>query len=114
MEPYPAIKTGCNNDFIPKFTNGVRDGIYTVGEANLSDGIQLLVDNITADPLFAGLQIRRMQITPTGLYLITANGTLDPQYGFGNCLPDIDTPHVTPRTQGHTYKAFSARGITRF
>jgi hypothetical protein len=61
-----------------------------------------------------GIQVRALQATPTGLYLITARSLDDPQHGIGNCLPDLEAQHVAPVVQPALTKEYGPRGITRF
>ncbi len=111
MEGYSVFKPTCNNQFIPSFTEGLKDGIQTVGAQNLSDGIDQLVQGLNRH---LGIEIRALQPTPTGIYLVTARSIDDPQYGVGNCLPDLEAPDVTPIAQPALTKEYTARGITRF
>jgi len=111
MEGYSVFKPTCNNQFIPAFKDAMKNGIRTVGQQNLSDGIEDLVDGLRGD---LGITIRRLQATPTGVYIITAESIEDVQYGIGNCLPDIERQDVDAAIQPALTKEFTTRGITRF
>lgn len=111
MDRYPRIRVICNDRFVPSLINGFREGLAVEGQKNMADGVQQLIASF-ADTL--GLQVRRIETTPTGMYLVTANDEEDPQYGVGDCRPDLQhmsTPiKLRPRVQGVGH----ARGITRF
>lgn len=112
MEPYSVFKPSCNNQFIPSLKNGFANAIKTAGALNMSDGIAQLTDALS-DTL--GVTIRRLEVTPTGLYAVTATSTDDSQYGVGTCLPDLESPNVTPILQPEVLnRRHSSRGITRF
>jgi hypothetical protein len=63
-----------------------------------------------------GLDVRRIEISPRGMYLITAESTSDPQYGMGDCRPDLDREPTLPSASRPTELGieYRARGITRF
>jgi hypothetical protein len=112
MEPYSVFKPSCNNQFIPGLKNGFADGIKSAGALNMSDGMAQLTEALS-DTL--GVTIRRLEITPTGIYVVTATSTDDSQYGVGTCLPDLESPNLTPVLQQKVLnRRHSSRGITRF
>lgn len=111
MEGYSVFKPSCNNKFIPAFKEGLAEGIRTAGERNLSDAIDQLVGGLR-DSL--GVEARALEPSPTGLYIVTAQSLEDPQYGIGNCLPDLEARDVVPVLQPALTKEYTARGITRF
>lgn len=111
VEPYPFIRPVCNNSFIPALKSNLAAAIEDTAAANLSDGIAQLVDGLS-DTL--GVRVRRLELTPSGLYVVTATSVDDPQYGIGNCLPDIEHPDVTATLQGPVTTEQTARGIIRF
>jgi hypothetical protein len=112
VEPYSVFKPSCNNEFIPSLKNGFVDAIKTAGALNMSDGMAQLTDAVSD---LLGVIIRRMEITPTGMYLVTADSIDDSQYGVGTCLPDLQSPNVTPNLQPEVLnRRHSSRGITRF
>jgi hypothetical protein len=112
---YPWAKTICNNQFVPELIAGLRQTFAPGGEGakQIDSGIALLVDTL-ADVL--GLDVRRIEISPRGMYLVTAENTADPQYGMGDCRPDLDRKPTLP-TAGRpteTWIEYETRGITRF
>ncbi|KPK16067.1 MAG: hypothetical protein AMJ62_07245 [Myxococcales bacterium SG8_38] len=111
MEGYSVFKPSCNNKFIPAFKESLKKGIRTAGEQNLSDAIDQLVRGLR-DSL--GVEARALEPSPTGLYIVTAQTLDDPQYGIGNCLPDLEAQDVVPVLQPSLIKEYTARGITRF
>lgn len=111
IKGYSIFKPTCNNQFIPRFKEGMAEGIRTAGERNLSDGIAQLVERLNET---LAIKIRALQPTPTGLYIITARSLEDAQYGVGNCLPDLEAKEVVPLWQPPLTKDYGARGITRF
>ena len=111
IEGYSVFKPACNNQFVPEFERGMADGIRSVGQRNLSDGIAQLVQRLNEK---LGIEIRALQPTPTGVYIITAGSLEDPQYGVGNCLPDLEAKDVVPIVQPELIKEYTARGVTRF
>lgn len=111
IEGYSVFKPACNNQFIPGFKDGMEEGIRTVGAQNLSDGINDFVRGIEDN---LGIEIRRIEPTPTGVYVVTAAAVEDPQYGIGLCRPDIEAPDTSAPTQPSVVKSYPTRGITRF
>jgi hypothetical protein len=111
MEGYSVFKPACNNRFIPEFKEAMKNGIRTVGQQNLSDGIADLVDGLREN---LGIMVRGLQATPTGVYIITAGSIEDVQYGIGNCLPDLERQDTTPTVQPGLTKEYTTRGVTRF
>lgn len=112
---YPWAKAICNNRFVPAFIEGVRETFAPGGEGatQIDAGIALLVDTL-ADTL--GLEVRRMELSPRGMYLITAETTLDPQYGMGDCHADLDRGPTLPAADRPTETGieYRTRGVTRF
>ena len=112
---YPWAKTICNNRFVPGFIEGVRETFAPGGEGaiQIDLGIALLVDTL-ADTL--GLEVRRMELSPRGMYLVTAESTLDPQYGMGDCRADLDRGPTLPAVDRPTETGieYRTRGVTRF
>jgi hypothetical protein len=112
---YPWAKTICNNQFVPQFIDGVRQTFAPGGEGakQIDSGIALLVETL-GDVL--GLAVRRIEISPRGMYLVTAESTGDPQYGLGDCRPDLDRKPMLPNASRPTETRieYQTRGITRF
>jgi hypothetical protein len=111
IEGYGLFKPSCRNQFVPQFKEGMKEGIRTVGAQNLSDGIndfvQAFEDNI-------GIEIRSLEPTGTGLYVVTATSIGDPQYGIGLCRPELEEENTLPVPQPSVIKQYPATGITRF
>lgn len=112
---YPWGKLICNNRFVPQLVDGVRATFAPDGEGarQIDAGIALLVDAL-AETL--GLDVRRIELSPRGMYLITAETTLDPQYGMGDCRPDLDREPSLPTAERPTETniEYRTRGVTRF
>ena len=112
---YPWAKTICNNQFVPRFIDGVRQTFAPGGEGakQIDSGVALLVETL-GDIL--GLDVRRIEISPRGMYLVTAESTRDPQYGMGDCRPDLDRKPMLPSASRptETQIEYQTRGITRF
>ena len=103
---------------------GLKDAAKTAGEQNLSEGIDFLVQALqdTVDATFTDLgfpdpdfRVRRLELTPSGIYVVTASSTTDPQYALnvGNCIGDLDTAKKTPVIQPGLLVEYGNRGITR-
>ncbi len=60
-------------------------------------------------------EVRRLELTPTGIYVVTANSVADPQYAYriGNCVGDLNTPKMNPQIQAGITTEYTARGVTR-
>ncbi|MGD8607398.1 MAG: hypothetical protein PVH21_08915 [Myxococcales bacterium] len=111
IQDYSVFKPACNNQFIPQFKSGIQEGIRTEGAQNLTDGIR----DFTTALGKLGINPRRFELTPTGIYIVTAYSALDPQYGIGQCLPDIEHhPDETPYVQPSITQSYPATGVTRF
>lgn len=112
---YPWGKAICNNNFVPKFIDGVGETFAPDGEGaiRIEEGVRTLVSSL-ADTL--GLSVRRIEMSPRGVYLVTAESTLDPQYGMGDCHSDLDRdPDFASASHAtEVYIEYDARGITRF
>lgn len=124
MEDYSVFKPSCRNSFRPALLAGLEDAAKTAGEQNLSEGIDFLVQALqdTVDATFTDLglpdpnfQVRRLELTPSGIYVVTAASTTDSQYvlNIGNCIGDLDTPKKTPLIQPGLVVEYGNRGITR-
>ena len=112
---YPWGKVICNNQFVPQFIDGVRATFAPGGEGatQIDAGIAQLVEALGET---LGLEVRRMELSPRGIYLITAETTLDPQYGMGDCRPDLDREPTLPSAERPTETEieYRTRGVTRF
>jgi hypothetical protein len=59
--------------------------------------------------------VRDLVLTPTGIYVVTANTVFDEQYEFrlGNCIGDLQTPKMNPVLQPKANPEYTTRGVTR-
>lgn len=112
--PHNIFHLVCNNRVVPRIEEGVYNSFGPDGEGakQLDRGIRMLVNGLSAA---LGLEIRRIEITPTGMYLITAEDTSDPQYGLlTHCQPDLERSGLLPPvSQPELTKEYGALGITR-
>ncbi len=124
MEDYSVFKPSCRNSFRPSLLAALEDAAKTAGEQNLSEGIDFLVQALqgAVDSVFTELglpdpdfRVRRLELTPSGIYVVTASSTTDSQYALniGNCIGDLDTPEKTPVIQPGLVVEYGNRGITR-
>ena len=111
VEPYSRFRPVCNNRFIPALKLNMAEAVKDAAAQNLSDGIEELVAGLSES---LGVEIRALELTPTGVYVVTATVVDDPQYGVGNCVLAIEQPNVTPFLQHPVSIEQTARGITRF
>ena len=112
FEPYRSIKKLCNNTFIPEFKKAMADVLVPTAEISVGEGLQILLESFRE---ILGVEIRRLEPTPTGMYLVLAEDIDDPQYGLiGECLPDIGAPIAcTPNYQPPVaFAAIPATGLT--
>ncbi len=112
---YPWAKVLCNNRFVPKFIDGVRDTFSPGGEGaiQIDRGIDTLVGSLSD---VIGVDVRRIEMSPRGMYLVIAQTTSDPQYGMGDCRSDLDRIPILPSASRPTegWIRYDTRGITRF
>ena len=112
---YPWAKTICNNEFVPQFIDGVRATFEPGGEGatQIDAGVAVLVESLSE---ILGLDVRRIEMSPRGVYLITAESTADPQYGLGDCRSELDRSPSTPGAAraSDTDIEVGVRGLTRF
>ena len=112
---YPWGKAVCNNQFVPQLIDGLRETFEPGGEGakQIDDGVAVLVDSLGE---MLGLQVRRIELAPRGMYLITAESTQDPQYGMGDCRSDLDRHPSLPAGSRPSESdiEYGVRGITRF
>lgn len=119
MKGYSIFKPSCRNQFQPQVEQALKEGAKTAGEQNMSEGIDRLVgalqDTVDATLGLEGFQVRRLELTPSGIYVVTAENKLDPQYDFrvGNCIADLGTPELTPAVQPALSVEYPRHGITR-
>ena len=119
VEDYSVFKPACRNTFVPKVTEGLKEGAQTAGAENFSAGVDRLVQRLQEyvqtelkKPAFV---VRDLVLTSSGIYVVTAKSISDPQYklGLGNCIGDLQAPKPTPATQPKIHPTYSNRGITR-
>jgi hypothetical protein len=112
---YPWAKTLCNNRFVPRFIDGVRKTFSPGGEGaiQIDRGMDTLVSSLS-DTL--AVDVRRIEMSPRGLYLVIAESTSDPQYGLGDCRSDLDREPALQSASRPTegWIRYYTRGITRF
>lgn len=115
IEGYSVFKPACRNQFVPSIKEEFTKGAKTTGQQNISDGIDQFVSgfrNGIKEVLGLDIQPRRLELTPSGIYVVLAQDTNDPQFGFGHCVGDLYR-----RGHGLTQPAkaisFTNRGITR-
>ncbi len=112
---YPWAKALCNNRFVPAFINGVRETFAPGGEGaiQIDKGIDTLVSSLS-DAL--EVDVRRIEMSPRGMYLVIAESTSDQQYGMGDCRSDLDREPDLPSASRPTggWIRYYTRGITRF
>ncbi len=112
---YPWGKVLCNNQFVPQLVEGVRSTFDPGGEGaeQIDAGTATLVDSLSE---LLGLQVRRIELSPRGMYLVTAESTTDDQYGLGDCRSDLDRAPPLPSGSRPTgiNIVYPVRGITRF
>jgi hypothetical protein len=112
---YPWGKTVCNNQFVPQLIDGIRATFEPGGEGadQIDMGVAVLVESLSET---LGLDVRRIEMSPRGVYLITAENTADPQYGLGDCRPDLGRSPPAPGATraSETEIHVGARGLTRF
>lgn len=119
MEPYSRFKPSCNRNFVPLVKEGLADGVNKLTDAVITDQLRTLTANLP-------FEIRRIELTPTGAYLIVAQDQEDPQYAamklagvaLGGdagvlCRPELgDQGFEHPELEAQEF-AVSKRGITR-
>ncbi|MFW2389472.1 MAG: hypothetical protein ACN4G0_14120 [Polyangiales bacterium] len=112
---YPWARVVCNNSFVPRFIGGTTETFAPGGEGatQIDAGIATLVSSLS-DTI--GLDVRRIEVSPRGMYLVTAENTSDPQYGQGDCRSDLDREPSLPSASRPTEEwiEYNTRGITRF
>lgn len=103
MEPY-SFRPKCNKQFIPKLKEGLKISVLAL----TSEAITQQLEGLTEDLPW---QIRRIETTPKGIYIVTAESDHDPQYG-GSCRPDLGTYDATEVERPAVSFEPSSRGIT--
>lgn len=113
MEPYGTFRPICRKQFKPDFEQMVPQMLMEPASIAITDGLSQLVNGFGA---LLGVTIRRLEPTPTGLYLVTAESFLDPQYGqAGHCINSLEshqrfTTNLQPEVN---LSGVPATGITR-
>ncbi len=112
IDDYRAIKVTCNDQFVPQFQEGMAAGIKDVGAKSLDDGVKALIAGLSET---LGVTVRRLEMVPTGIYLVIAWSDTDVQFGaVGTSRPDFQSFDVPLRLRPPVSKEYPARGITRF
>jgi hypothetical protein len=112
MEPYGLFRPACRKQFQPRFENEFPVAITEPAAEALTENLGLLLGGL---PVFIGGDIRRIEVTPKGMYLVTAESGLDPQYGVGQCIRTLEGGFVPPNVrQSSDWEAINlpGRGIT--
>jgi len=119
MEPYPWLKRSCNRNFVPLVKAGLADGVEKLTDAVITQQLAAL----TADLPF---EIRRVELTPSGLYFVLAQDYRDTQYAAMKlagealgadpglfCRPELGDSDFGHLERESTQISFSRRGISR-
>lgn len=111
IEPYSLFKPLCRKKFAAPFESGIPAALAEPAQQDITNGLSELFGLFNA--ITGGATIRRIEPTPTGLYLITAETFLDPQYGIGDSTPELEKT-APGRTQPNVVlPSVPATGITR-
>lgn len=119
MEPYSRFKPSCNNSFIPLVKDGLADGIRKLTNTAISEQLAGLTSGLP-------FEIRRIELSPSGAYLILAQDYSDAQYAamkltglaIGDDAGLLCRPELGDSDFGHSERASTSfsvpkRGITR-
>lgn len=111
MEPYSWWKPGCKT-FRNKFSSMFPAAIAEPAGEALTENLGRLVSGL---PLAIGADIRRIEATPSGLHLVVAETSSDPQYGKGRCTPGLEAAWPSNYRSRGDWSAWAvpATGITR-
>lgn len=110
MEPYSVFRPACNNRFKPQMEANLPELLVGPAEVAVSEGLQQLLGLFN---LLIGGEVHRIVMTPTGMYLVTAETFLDPQYGIGDSTPELEEQHYGKIQPAVTLSSVPATGITR-
>lgn len=103
MEPY-CCRPKCNNAFIPKLKEGLETSVLALTSETITEQLERLTDSLPWD-------IRRIEATPKGVYIVTAESEHDPQYG-GVCRADLGTEDATEVERPAVSFVAIGRGVT--
>lgn len=119
MEPYPWIKPSCNNNFVPLVKEALADGVRKLTGAAISEQLA----GLTTDLPF---EIERIEPTPSGVYLVTAQSHEDREYllmklagiALGGdagllCRPELGDSNFSHVERERADFTVPKRGITR-
>ena len=119
MEPYPRIKPACNNNFVPLVKDGLADGVRKLTDSVITEQLNALTANLP----FA---IRRIELAPSGAYLVVAQDYNDAQHaamklaGLGLaadpglfCRPELGDSDFAHLERAGIDFTVQKRGITR-
>ncbi|HET6417291.1 MAG TPA: hypothetical protein VFG22_13425 [Polyangiales bacterium] len=73
MEPYSRFKPSCNNKFVPLVKEGLADGVEKLTDAVMTEKLAALTSGLP-------FEIRRIELSPSGAYLVVAEDYHDTQY----------------------------------
>ena len=97
MQGWPAIRFLCNNQVGPGIIDGVETMVSESIEHSLNEGINALI----GDAL--GLELRRVEMLPSGLEVVLAENSDDPQYQWfvsnGGLPVDVRIDPVSGETE---------------
>lgn len=73
MEPYSVFKPSCNNKFVPLVKEGLADSVEKLTDAVITEKLASLTSGLP-------FEIRRIELSPSGAYLVIAEDYNDRQY----------------------------------
>jgi hypothetical protein len=119
MEPYSRFKPSCNNSFVPLVKQGLADGVRELTDSAITSQLEALTSQLP-------FEIRRIELVPSGAYLVVAESYDDPQFDVMKqvgaaaggdpgllCRPDLGGSGFTHDARSEVSFAMSKRGITR-
>ncbi len=116
MEPYSRFKPSCNNNFVPLVKQGLADGVRELTDAAITAQLEALTAALP-------FEIRRIELVPSGAYLVVAENYDDPQYdamklmGGGDpgtiCRPELGDSGFAHEPRPELGFTVPKRGITR-
>lgn len=119
MEPYPRLKPSCNNNFVPLVKEGLADGVRKLTDSVITEQLATLTADLPFD-------IRRIELAPSGAYLVVAQSYNDGQYAAMKllgmaldadpgllCRPELGDSDFTHVERSQADFGVPKRGITR-
>ena len=112
MEPYGLFRPACRKQFHSRFVNEFPGRIAEPAGQALTDSLALLMTSL---PAVMGADIRRIETTPRGMYLVLAESEEDPQYGKGQCVRTLEgaVPPDRRNSSDWSWPSVPATGIRR-